>query len=104
LVNKYNGERLQELGANIVLIEAEHTGTLASGMNDNHFNGLKTSLMLAIGAKVYCTANACIHHGLVNGVSGTVISTMYDAGVQQSNLPCCVVVDFGNRYTGPAFF
>jgi ATP-dependent exoDNAse (exonuclease V) alpha subunit len=104
LVNKYNGERLQELGRNIVLIEAENTGTKAQHLSDDHFNGLKTSLMLAIGAKVYCTTNACTHHGLVNGVSGTVISIVYDEGKRPPSLPRCVVVDCGDRYTGPTFF
>jgi ATP-dependent exoDNAse (exonuclease V) alpha subunit len=104
LVNKYNGERLKELGSNIVLIQADHTGTKAHHMSDDHFNGLKTSLMLAIGAKVYCTTNACTHHGLVNGVSGTVISIVYDEGKHPPDLPRCVVVDCGNRYNGPAFF
>jgi hypothetical protein len=53
LVNKYDGERLQVLGASIVLVEALHTGMRAQGMSDDHLNGLKTSLMLAIGAKVW---------------------------------------------------
>jgi hypothetical protein len=73
-------------------------------MNDDHFNGLKTSLMLAIGAKVYCTTNACTHHGIVNGVTGTVIAIIYDEGIQPLSLPRCVVIDCGARYTGPAFF
>jgi ATP-dependent exoDNAse (exonuclease V) alpha subunit len=103
-VNAYNSQRLKKLGEKIMLIEAKHTGPKAKQMGDDAFMGLKTSLMLAIGAKVYCTANVCTWAGLVNGVSGKVVSIVYDEGVQAPNLPRCVVVDFGKNYKGPAFF
>jgi len=102
----YNHERLKQLGVEIVMVDADHTGNGKTRPADV-FMGLQIRLYLAVGAKVLMTSNVCQAVGLTNGATGVVMDIIYDENSEStsdSQMPKYVWVDFGETYTGPTFF
>ena len=102
-VNNENHTRLNELGEKIVLINAKNTGN-ARKMDSSNFRGLMNSVYLSVGCKITLTTNVLTSAGLANGTVGIVKEFEYEDGVQAPNLPKCVWIDFGEKYTGSTFF
>ncbi len=99
-----NMKCLQEIGKPIVKIEAKHTGR-GHAASSSVAGGLDKLLCLCVGAKVLLTKNIWQHGGLCNGSVGTVVDIIYgnEEPIQgPPGLPSCVLVDFGEDYTGPA--
>jgi len=103
-VNQMNMKCLKEMNSPICRIDAEHTGRGHVG-SSTHAEGLEKVLFLCIGAKVLLTKNLYQQLGLCNGAVGTVADIVYhsDTGepIALPALPKCVMVDFGDDYTGP---
>ena len=94
---------LQNVDSPIVLVEASHSGLGHRG-SDANAGGLMKKIYLCKGAKVLFTKNVWQAVGLCNGASGIVIDMVYDPSKPPPALPICLVVDFGDDYSGPSFF
>ena len=102
-VNKRNIECLQRVGKPIVRIDAEHTGD-GRKASSNQANGLESKVFLCKGAFVLLTKNVWQSAGLCNGATGKVVDLIFSERRPPPGLPECVVIDFGENYTGPPLF
>ena len=102
-VNERNIECLQRVGNPIVRIDAEHTGD-GRKASANQANGLERKAFLCKGAFVLLTKNVWQSAGLCNGATGYVVELIFFEGRPPPGLPECVIVDFGENYTGPPLF
>jgi hypothetical protein len=98
-----NHTRLNQLGEKIVLINAKNTGN-ASRMDSSNFRGLLNCVYLSVNCKITLTSNVLTSAGLANGTVGFVKEFEYEDGVQAPDLPKCIWIDFGDKYTGSTFF
>lgn len=101
-VNNRNSQCIKALGTPIALVESENTGRRNS-MSEDHFNGLRSLVFLAVGSHVLHTENF-LNLGLANGSTGIVKDLVYKRGTGTPGLPEFVWVYFGTQYTGPPFF
>ena len=105
-VNNYNNRRLQELGTPIIEVKATHNQKQARQHSSDGFRGLEAEAFFAVNARVMLTSNICQSLGMANGSSGVIKEIVYANGVTRATKeqPMFIVVDFGSRYYGPAFF
>ena len=64
--------RLQERGAKVVRLDAEHSSARAATADSRICQNLEAALYLAVGARVMLVSNLSVADGLVNGAVGTV--------------------------------
>ena len=102
-VGKQNTDCIKKLNEPIVLIQAEHSGQ-GSKLVSNNASGLESKAYFCKGAKVLLKQNIFQQAGLCNGATGTIVAILYDRNVPPPDLPKCVVVDFGESYSGKPFF
>ena len=76
-VNKYNYKKMIELKRPIFKINSENYNKACSRENDEVFFGLKKTLYLCNGAKVFISQNLNTSLGLYNSSPGTVVDIVY---------------------------
>ncbi|XP_062578683.1 ATP-dependent DNA helicase PIF1-like [Saccostrea cucullata] len=104
-INAYNNDMILKTCPEPKLIEAEDFDKKkASGKllkRDTHFTKsdicLRSSLLLAEGARVMLIRNEDVHDGLVNGVMGTIAHIGKQSG---SSLPAVIYIHFDNENVG----
>ncbi|XP_061175632.1 uncharacterized protein LOC133184560 [Saccostrea echinata] len=104
-INAYNNEMIFEICSEPKLIEAEdYVKMKASGKlvrRETQFTKsdicLRSSLLLAEGARVMLIRNEDVQDGLVNGVMGTIVRIGLQSG---SDLPDVVFIHFDNENVG----
>ena len=102
-VGEHNAKCIKDLGVPIVCIEAEYTGR-GHAVSTANAGGLESRTYLAVGARVLLTKSTWQQAGLCNGAVGIVVDIVYDQESPPPKLPLTVIVDFGESYTGRAFF
>ena len=101
-VEKYNFEKLKNLGLQIARISAIHSGRNAKNAKSNDAGGLDAVIFLARGAAVMLTSNLWQEVGLCNGATGVVEDLLFHPDRSPPCLPIAALVHF-SHYTGPAF-
>ena len=97
-----NAECIKKLDSPIVKVEAEHTGE-GKKATSNTASGLDLHAFYCKGALVLLTKNVCQSLGLCNGSTGKIVDIIYTQGKPPPALPECIIVDFGDNYSGPSF-
>ena len=95
---------LKEVGNPMVKVEAEYSGPQGYSAKSDIANGLDKVTYICVGAKVMITQNLWQQCGIVNGSTGIIIDIVYSPDTPPPGLPVCVLIDFGDEYTGPSFF
>ena len=70
----------------------------------NTASGLDLHAFYCKGALVLLTKNVCQSLGLCNGSTGKIVDIIYTHGKPPPALPECIIVNFGDNYSGPSFF
>ena len=80
------------------------TGTREKAVaSSDNFSGLKSTIHLAIGARVMLTTNTWVEAGLINGAQGIIRDIYFDETEMEDTLPLYVLVEMDD-YKGPKFF